>query len=327
MQEVVVRLLLDMTTWWDKCCVTPEERKEFTLQFGDNLFSPLTVERISKELVILQQRYEDERHIYVLIEQRSQILARMVEFEISASDPRRLFQSSFQLNEEERFRKTCIPTLLKVEEMLRVAIQTFEEEHHHRQFIFRGIQYLPTLEKEISERFLNDALFIFDTTGLSQTRTRPLSASLASLSSVKTLRHAVSHQQLRSPTVNGASTASTTSPKLVSRQPSLMSLRHSVSHQQLQNSTTIQKSSTLKISRQLSLRNTSSNQNLQSSATAAATTPTNNAGSIGVSKLARHMSATTPVTVQSKIPETPKNRIFGSIGGLVRGRSVSNLKQ
>ncbi|KAJ3093410.1 carboxypeptidase C prc1 [Physocladia obscura] len=330
MQEVVVRLLLDMTTWWDKCCVTPEERKEFTLQFGDNLFSPLTVERISKELVILQQRYEDEKHIYILIEQRSQILARMVEFEISASDPRRLFRSSFQLNEEERFRKTCIPTLLKVEEMLRLAIRTFEEEQHHRQFIFRGTNYLPTLEKEISERFLNDALFIFDTTGLSQTRTRPLSSSTSSSSSVKTLRHAASQQQLRSPTVNAASAASAVSPKLVSRQPSLMSLRHSMSHQQLQNSTTAQNSGTQKILRQPSLRHTASHQNLRSPVTAVTaavtTTPTNNAGTIGVSKFTRRMSVTS-TPVQSKIPVTPKNRIFGSIGGLVRGRSVSNLKE
>lgn len=50
----------------------------------------------------------------------------MVEFEKTASDPRRLFKSSFQLLEEERWRKTCFPTLLKMEEDLVFAVQKLE---------------------------------------------------------------------------------------------------------------------------------------------------------------------------------------------------------
>jgi hypothetical protein len=51
----------------------------------------------------------------------------MMDFEKSASDPRRLFRSSFQLLEEEKFRKTCYPTLLKMEERLSKLLNDWEK--------------------------------------------------------------------------------------------------------------------------------------------------------------------------------------------------------
>ena len=51
----------------------------------------------------------------------------MIDFEKSASDPRRLFRSSFQLVEEEKFRKTCFPTLMKLEQKLEKAIVAWEQ--------------------------------------------------------------------------------------------------------------------------------------------------------------------------------------------------------
>ncbi|KAJ3379706.1 hypothetical protein HDU84_006456 [Entophlyctis sp. JEL0112] len=171
MQEAVVRLLLDLTAWWDKCFITPEERKEFTGQFGDNLFSPLTVERITLEIHELQIRFEEEHHLYELINSRSALLTKMVEFEASASDPQRLFKSSFRLNEEERFRKTCVPALRGMEDTLREQVSLFEKGgEHQRPFIFRGTNFLSALDKEASERFINNAVFLFDTTGKKNVR-------------------------------------------------------------------------------------------------------------------------------------------------------------
>ncbi|KAI9353898.1 microtubule associated protein-domain-containing protein [Obelidium mucronatum] len=211
MQEVVVGLLVELTNWWDKCHIVPEERKVFTVQFGDNLFSPLTVETITLELLALQDRYELEYPMYSLIEQRTALLEKMVDFEKSASDPRRLFRSSFQLNEEERFRKTCVPNLLKVEESLRGKMKGFEQEQE-KPFIFRGSRYLDVLEKETSERFLNEALFIFDTTGMAQTRTSVLSTTPG-----KTRRPSVNAN-------NGSGGAGINSPKLTAEASSSVSM-------------------------------------------------------------------------------------------------------
>ena len=51
----------------------------------------------------------------------------MIAFEQTASDPKRLFQSSFQLVEEEKFRRRAYPTLLKLESTLLNAIIKFEQ--------------------------------------------------------------------------------------------------------------------------------------------------------------------------------------------------------
>lgn len=51
----------------------------------------------------------------------------MIAFEQTARDPKRLFQSSFQLVEEEKFRRRAYPTLLKLESTLLNAIIKFEQ--------------------------------------------------------------------------------------------------------------------------------------------------------------------------------------------------------
>jgi hypothetical protein len=51
----------------------------------------------------------------------------MIEFEKSASDPRRLFQNSKRLLEEEKWRKTAWPNLVKIEDKLIVACLEYEE--------------------------------------------------------------------------------------------------------------------------------------------------------------------------------------------------------
>jgi hypothetical protein len=58
----------------------------------------------------------------------------MVEFEKTACDPKRLFQSSFRLNEEERFRKTCVPNLLKYEKDIKTRVEEYEKSNRYSQF-------------------------------------------------------------------------------------------------------------------------------------------------------------------------------------------------
>jgi hypothetical protein len=51
----------------------------------------------------------------------------MIDFEKKASDPKRLFQASFRLNEEERWRNTCLPHLLLLDRQLIKAIGEYEK--------------------------------------------------------------------------------------------------------------------------------------------------------------------------------------------------------
>lgn len=58
---------------------------------------------------------ESHSQIKAKILKRSELIQRMMEFEVTASDPNRLFGSSFRLNQEEKFRKAAYPTLVKLE--------------------------------------------------------------------------------------------------------------------------------------------------------------------------------------------------------------------
>lgn len=51
----------------------------------------------------------------------------MIDFEKTASDPKRLFQASFRLIEEEKWRNTCLPRLLQLDRALIKAINEFEK--------------------------------------------------------------------------------------------------------------------------------------------------------------------------------------------------------
>lgn len=52
---------------------------------------------------------------------------KMIDFEKTASDPKRLFQASFQLLEEEKWRNNCLPRLLYLDRQLIKALNEFEK--------------------------------------------------------------------------------------------------------------------------------------------------------------------------------------------------------
>ena len=62
-----------------------------------------------------------------LILTRKMFIQEMLEFEVIASDPRRLFKNSAQLNKEEQFRHSAYPTLLGLEDQIRVGLTDFEK--------------------------------------------------------------------------------------------------------------------------------------------------------------------------------------------------------
>lgn len=110
------------------------------------------------EISRLTPAYEDALAIGALVEKRADFIAQMKRFEVSASDPARLFRSSFQLNQEERFRKTAYPTLMRLERELVQSLRTFAATHN---FPYRQT-FLADFEQEIADRFISEIFFSFD---------------------------------------------------------------------------------------------------------------------------------------------------------------------
>jgi hypothetical protein len=116
------------------------------------------IAEIDGRLGQLRPKYEASAAIRSLIRKRHDLVQEMKAFEVTASDPRRLFQPSFRLVQEERFRKTAVPTLLKLEQRLMDELRqwpggAFPYEGHE--------DYQAALQADIAGRYVNETVFGF----------------------------------------------------------------------------------------------------------------------------------------------------------------------
>ena len=119
------------------------------------------IEKIKNEIERLTPIYHLTQKIESLIIKRTEFIAKMKHFEVSASAPERLFSRSFQLIEEEKFRNTAYPFLLKIETDLKELLVEFFSltQCHYKD------NYLSLLQKEIDGRIIHETFFAFDNSG------------------------------------------------------------------------------------------------------------------------------------------------------------------
>lgn len=143
------------------------ERHSATLRdlldlFGVGMKEYARTEEDLDEMRRMIDELEPKRELFVaitsLISRRSELIERMNEFEKIASDPKRLFKSSFQLLSEEKFRNSAFPNLMKTEE----AIFALLDEYRVKFGEFRrgDGSYEEALRQEIESRIINKTVFI-----------------------------------------------------------------------------------------------------------------------------------------------------------------------
>lgn len=124
------------------------------------------LQMIEAVIKTLKPKYEASAKIRSLIEERTNLIQRMKEFEVSASDPSRLFQPSFRLINEEKFRKSALPNLIKLEGKLKLELMEWKGG-----FAYQGSEdWLKVMEEEIACRYVNETIFGF------KCRTQPVSS-------------------------------------------------------------------------------------------------------------------------------------------------------
>ncbi|KAI8910441.1 hypothetical protein EDD86DRAFT_270030, partial [Gorgonomyces haynaldii] len=126
----------------------------------DELYSPLVIPKLEQEIKRLQTILLKSKSILDVHQQRQDLLLKMQNFEKTASDPKRLFRPSFQLLEEEKFRKTCYPTLLKLESQLFQLLDKYQQDMGEH-FCLGSHDFKLLLEQEIKSRFVNESVFLF----------------------------------------------------------------------------------------------------------------------------------------------------------------------
>ncbi|CAG8460829.1 10691_t:CDS:10 [Racocetra fulgida] len=124
-EEYLERYTSQLVELWNKCLVPQFERDEFFANVHKQVY-----ELLAHEVARLQELYAKCANIYRLMLERRALIEKMTEFEKTASDPRRLFQSSFRLLEEEKWRKSCWPNLVKIEDQLISACVEYEESQN-----------------------------------------------------------------------------------------------------------------------------------------------------------------------------------------------------
>lgn len=105
----------------------PDEERTRQLEVFRSYSAAETLEKQSALIAELRPRAQAHSQIKPKIEKRQNLIQKMREFEVTASDPNRLFGSSFRLNQEERFRKAAYPTLVKIETELLDMLTAYKD--------------------------------------------------------------------------------------------------------------------------------------------------------------------------------------------------------
>ncbi|CAG8503981.1 12511_t:CDS:10 [Acaulospora colombiana] len=143
-QKAIEEYTVQLGELWDKCLVPQYEREAFFENLRQLESSEEVYELLAQEIARLQELYFKCAKIYKWMLDRRALIEKMIDFEKKASDPKRLFQSSFRLLEEEKWRKSCWPNLVRIEEQLINACVSYEEAER-KPFMHESKRYLDTL--------------------------------------------------------------------------------------------------------------------------------------------------------------------------------------
>ncbi|KAG7212987.1 hypothetical protein KM043_002327 [Ampulex compressa] len=144
--KYIAKIRNELLDLWSLCKCKELKLKEFTAYhsdtFNEDLFAlhELEVERVRKY-------YNDNKHIFDLLEEYENLWLKMNELEHRANDPDRFYNRGGQLLIEEKERKTLRKKLPKVADELRVLVEQYERTHGDA-FLVRGVSleiYLTSL--------------------------------------------------------------------------------------------------------------------------------------------------------------------------------------
>ncbi|KAI5146122.1 hypothetical protein NEPAR07_2129 [Nematocida parisii] len=143
-----------------------QEKKHETIPFPSTIDTLKFTEQeqiiyeLEEKTLSAQTEYEILKNIEAFSQERKELLQKMSAFEEQASDPLRLFRSSFQLNSEEKFRKMAVPTLLRVEKEIFALASEYAEKFSDKPIVLNKKEIITELKNEISNRIINANTFM-----------------------------------------------------------------------------------------------------------------------------------------------------------------------
>ncbi|KAJ3062169.1 carboxypeptidase C prc1, partial [Podochytrium sp. JEL0797] len=144
---------------WLECAVGRQEQESFWNRCKP-IYSPTALSEMLKEIANANLRRERVMKISKLIQERKEFIQKLIEFEKAAQDPSRFSGSSIRLLEEEKFRKSALPSLKKMENGIRKQLNEYEEVSEYA-FSVDGQPYIEILDNEVKDRLSNTSVLVF----------------------------------------------------------------------------------------------------------------------------------------------------------------------
>ncbi|KAI5164084.1 hypothetical protein NEAUS04_2171 [Nematocida ausubeli] len=153
--QVVIKKLLEIKKKDTPRALHPDTITDLRFTQQEQILNSL-----EEEIAAAESEYEILRNIQAFAQERRELLLKMSAFEEQASDPLRLFRSSFQLNSEEKFRKMAVPTLLRVEKEIFALAEQYAEKFSNKPIVIEEKEIISELKDEISNRIINANTFM-----------------------------------------------------------------------------------------------------------------------------------------------------------------------
>ncbi|KAF5280439.1 hypothetical protein FQR65_LT03248 [Abscondita terminalis] len=124
----VQRLRKELVSLWDKCHVCEKDREKF-VYFNSDTYSEDLLSIHDLEITKMKDFYDANCDMIKLLDKRSELWARMLELEESASMPERFKNRGGQLLKEEKERNALAKRLPKIEDQLLHLANNFESKY------------------------------------------------------------------------------------------------------------------------------------------------------------------------------------------------------
>ncbi|ESO89800.1 hypothetical protein LOTGIDRAFT_53299, partial [Lottia gigantea] len=140
-ERFVLGIRKELTSWWDTCFYSKEQREHFDMIFHEDEFTEELLEIHERELAKVKDYYQQNRELLDKVAQRESLFKQFLEAEKNAKDPDRFFKNrGGKLLQMEKDMKKIQKDLPKVEAKVKEAISEWEKENC-KQFLVGGVKY------------------------------------------------------------------------------------------------------------------------------------------------------------------------------------------
>ncbi|ESO04540.1 hypothetical protein HELRODRAFT_78775 [Helobdella robusta] len=131
---------------WDRCYICEEDRRKFTAFYIDDLTEELLASH-EDELRRMNDYYNNNKEMLSLVARRQLLWQEFLELERKANNPDRYSNRGGNLLKEEKQRKKVAVDLPKVEQEVKMLIESWEREND-RKFLVGGVAFEEFIRRE-----------------------------------------------------------------------------------------------------------------------------------------------------------------------------------